>query len=1271
MTTEAEQTTQDSPKKPARRRWWRYALFTVLILLILLAGTFSWLLGTHAGLRFALFRLPEMAGTQITAQSLQGTFWRGFNANRVVIATPDMNIDLEHLILDWQSSKLFKRHLHIQRLELGPMHLLKTGKSEEKKSKPISFPKSIRLPITVNIDQLISRGITWGEKRDVILSDASLSFAYDHQQHALKVSHIGTSWGEAAGQLTVKTQTPFPVDGHIDLSGLIEQELVTGNTHFSGSLKNLNIHNELSNRAMLMLADVHTSPFAASLPEKLHQVTVKTHHFQPQIFWTSAPSADLYLYLSIEPQNQQDLGGVLLMTNEKPLPAGKGIPVRNSFGTWRVDADNLIHIESLQSEMLQNGLLNVEGSIGEKLNIDANIEHLTLADIMGGKPIEPLFGKIHVDGKTTEPDISWDLKRLQLLAQGKITIRPDSKNNGQTITIHQADFKDSTQNGWMKLSGSLNTAGKRPIDLVLEHQNFNPALLGKDFPTGSLNGKTTLSGNLNPMIFDVQTDLNQSQLSGHPFTLKSHIDYRDSHIAPSFVRLDLGNNQIHAEGTFGLSKDQLNLNINAPQLAQLGFGLTGALSAKGFIAGEPKKIRMNLDGQAQSLGFREQLNLQDLRFHVVTSPDLKAPLDVAIDGKNLRVGTQEVAQINLNANGSLSSHHAHAQAAMNLSQKPYQLNITANGGLNNDYQWKGTISQLNISDTLNVVLENPVSLLAGAKQVNVGDARWQILGGNLHLNHLQWKAGDGIHTRGVANHIQLSELEKLFSLPVQQDLVLNADWNLQYNHNPQGTLNIVRQSGDVTLKGKKRPIGIEDFRLNTVLSSGHIRNNLIAKTRFANADGALDIAQRYGDSLMHAPLSGSLNIRADDLSQFKSFIPINMRLRGSLLSDVKIHGTLASPQLSGSLNGEQLSYLEMDTGIFLTGGTLQSRFDGQEWKLDSLKFTHRDGGFLESKGIVSLLGKLPSVDLGVHVEHYPILRRPDRRVTISGDADVRYANQSGLGLNGNLKLDKAEMDFPKSNMPKLDEDVVIKDLPQIEKGTPLLLSMNVDVDLNDAFHFSGKGLDILMGGQLNLTAKPQEDFKLLGKVKVLSGRYKAFGQDLAVEKGQVTFTGPLANPSLSIKAKRNMSPVGAGLEVSGNVEHPHVRLFADSPMSDKDKLSWLILGHAATSADGPSLAAAAAAMAAGTINDKIGLVDDIGLAGKEEGVQGGQVNPAEQMVVVGKHLSEKIYLGYEYGLTSTTQTVKMIYQLGKAIQLIGRVGSYDSGGEVRYSKRFD
>ena len=95
-------------------------------------------------------------------------------------------------------------------------------------------------------------------------------------------------------------------------------------------------------------------------------------------------------------------------------------------------------------------------------------------------------------------------------------------------------------------------------------------------------------------------------------------------------------------------------------------------------------------------------------------------------------------------------------------------------------------------------------------------------------------------------------------------------------------------------------------------------------------------------------------------------------------------------------------------------------------------------------------------------------------------------------------------------------------------------------------------------------------------------------------------------------------------------------------------------------------------MLAGSMNNKIGLFDDIGLTSREtRNSDTGEVNPAEQMVAVGKHLTNRIYLGYEYGLNSTTQAVKLVYQLSKSVQLIGRAGTDSSGGEVRYSKRFD
>ena len=152
-----------------------------------------------------------------------------------------------------------------------------------------------------------------------------------------------------------------------------------------------------------------------------------------------------------------------------------------------------------------------------------------------------------------------------------------------------------------------------------------------------------------------------------------------------------------------------------------------------------------------------------------------------------------------------------------------------------------------------------------------------------------------------------------------------------------------------------------------------------------------------------------------------------------------------------------------------------------------------------------------------------------------------------------------------------------------------------------------------------------------------------------------------------------MSPVGAGVEVTGSVSQPRVRLVADEPMSDKEKLAWLVLGRSAGgSQDDAALAAAAGAFLAGSINDRIGLFDDLGIASKKERTSaGGQVSPAEQVVTVGKQLTKEIYIGYEYGITSADSAVKLVYQLTKAWALVLRAGQDSSSAETRFTYRFD
>ena len=154
--------------------------------------------------------------------------------------------------------------------------------------------------------------------------------------------------------------------------------------------------------------------------------------------------------------------------------------------------------------------------------------------------------------------------------------------------------------------------------------------------------------------------------------------------------------------------------------------------------------------------------------------------------------------------------------------------------------------------------------------------------------------------------------------------------------------------------------------------------------------------------------------------------------------------------------------------------------------------------------------------------------------------------------------------------------VVVGEAPKAPVATTPV-NMNLTLDLNNNVRFSGSGLDVTLGGRLNLVAKPGQEVQGVGTVTVVKGQYKAYGQNLEISKGNISFVGPLSDPNLNIRAERRLSPVGAGVEVLGSLNNPRVTLVANEPMSEKDKLSWLILNRASSGSDSDEAALGAAA----------------------------------------------------------------------------------------------
>ena len=1269
-------------KSPARRLL-KTVLWSSVLLSASSAGFLYWLAATESGLRFGLYTLPELGGVKISSKTLKGTLWHGFSGEDWRIETPSADLTVSGLGLQWQPQELFSDGLlHIRHLSVGDLHI--TAKpTPPKEEHPAKLPESISLPLAVKLDKLSVGKISSGKAGNTFLLHAEAAYDYDHKRHKLTLNSLQTPWSSTGGELEIQTASPFALQGSI--RGGAELEGITGGGEIllSGDLRRTAFKADLVGGKVSLKAEGLVGPFENSLDEQIDHILIKGHALNLAEFVPSAPQTDLDFDATIVPSPQKGLAleGSIDLTNSLAAPADQnGIPVRSILGEFTVGDSGILKVHDVTATLLEEGALILGGETDTDKNtfaLEAILKNASLSDFVSQKYDDVFEGSLLLNGTYREPQAKWDIRGNRASSTGELAIANDTANGQRSLNIIKASLlpKDG---GGLDIKGKLELFNDRLLEAEATGKNFNPGKLHPDFPVGSINGDIKLNGVLAEEKFSGKMQFGNSVLSGAVLSGNADVLYEKQHLARAAADIRLGRNRVKTDGSFGKAGDRLNLDINAPELDKFGFGLGGALTAKGFLAGEPKSISADLSGSVRNLRVKQAVNIRELDFKAAASPDYSRPLNLQINGRELVIPgssgeSTRIDTVNAAVSGTGMRHSIRSSGSMAMGGKNYKLDLEADGGLDKENRWKGTVGRLDLSGGFNLKLQNRMSLEAGAERVALGAAQWSAMGGRLNLNSFVWDKKNGLTSKGTAANLNVAELESFFKMPVEHNLVLSADWDLAYSQNARGFLNVRQHSGDIVLPYRKQALGLNGLTLQTRFQNGRIDNQINGKTRYGNIVGNVGISQQFGNSIMQAPISGNLKIDIPDLAALKNLMPVGQSISGTLNADTIISGRVGEPQLRGSLNGDNLYYVNRDLGVILDNGSLRSRLNGQQWQIQSLLFK-RGNGNINLSGTVGWGGGVPAVDVDAVLDKYGILDKPRRRLTASGNTRLHYDDKNGIILGGSLKVDEGHFGFQKSGMPELDDDVVVLGEPKKETRDSVPFSMDIDLDLNDKVFFRGEGVDVTLGGRLKLTAQPKQDIQAVGTVAVVKGKYKAYGQDLNITKGTVSFVGPLSRPNLNIRAVRNLSPVGAGVEVLGNLENPRVTLVTNEPMSEKDKLSWLILNRASSGSDGDeaALTAAASAFLAGKINDRIGLVDDFGLTSKRSrNAQTGELNPAEQVLTVGKQLSSELYLGYEFGLTSASQTVKLVYQLTRTIQAIVRVGSQSSGGEIKYVIRFD
>ncbi|MGF6212594.1 translocation/assembly module TamB domain-containing protein [Comamonas sp. 4034] len=469
-----------------------------------------------------------------------------------------------------------------------------------------------------------------------------------------------------------------------------------------------------------------------------------------------------------------------------------------------------------------------------------------------------------------------------------------------------------------------------------------------------------------------------------------------------------------------------------------------------------------------------------------------------------------------------------------------------------------------------------------------------------------------------------------------------------------------------------------------------------------------------------APLSGTIKAQMPDLGIWASFAPPGWRVAGSLGADVQLAGNLRDPRWSGSLSADKMHIQSQLDGVDLRNGTLRAQLNGNELALQRLHFDGGegsrariigysgnlteapvDGGTLDATGTIRWSmpedGGKPDItmDIRTQAKALQVLVRADRQVSISGD--VRSQLQQGqMRITGDLRVDRASIMLANESSPTLGSDVVVhtkasraaaaekakQEAAQAAEGKanepaggitpakPMLL--DVKLDLGNDFALQGYGITTRLRGTLNVQNAGGNGIgmpRITGVITTEEGRYRAWGQVLNVETGQIRFNGPYNNPSLEILALRPNISVKAGVQVSGSAMAPRVRLYSDPEMPDAEKISWVVMGRDPAGGGASSAMMQQAALAllgggsgeslTGNIAKGLGL-DEIGLGG-DNGSAG---------LSLGKRLSKDLYVTYEAGLGGTLGALYIFYDFTRNLQLRGSAG-VTSALDLIYTLRFD
>jgi len=925
--------------------------------------------------------------------------------------------------------------------------------------------------------------------------------------------------------------------------------------------------------------------------------------------------------------------------------------------------DTRIEINAAGTFGVDSRLLTLNAAwTGEKMPRGAGAAPLTLAS----------SGQLSVDGSLDNYRFEGHTA-LTLPDRPRVRIRTSGSGNLKGIALATASLDAASSQ--MAVRGRLTWAPELSGSVDIELDDIDPGLLWPAWP-GQLTGKASLHGSVTAdgLVGGLSLHRLSGTLRGFPVSAQVGLSRDATQITIHDGLLTSAHSRVAVSGA--VARDwNLKFSINSGHLAELLPDAGGGLISEGQLTGPRQHPVASAHFEGKKLRYREY-RMEHLRLVANLDTGRGGNLDLTAEASELHAIGGPWRRVEVHIDGEMERHRITLQAA----QDGLAVEATAAGSLDQRYLWRGDLSQalLRSARLGTWRLRAPTALMAGPTRADIqqlcfeqtrtkpvssvctqfalNGSDWR---GEVIVSSLPFTVFDAIWPQRLSMSGDLSArfaAQRSAQSPVQGSGKIETTGGAITWGTPSTTIKYAPSSATFNLD----PRGLEADIDWHFVDAGVIQGNI----RLPGWDSAA------GDHSRQA-LSGMVHIRTTALPLI-SLVSVDLaNIEGTINSDLRIGGTLGTPEISGRADLTDASADLPELGVKLTH--IQLALAVYRHREIDIRGSLRSGdGRLDVRG-----GFLADPEAGwplqlvIHGEHLQVIDTREANVIASPKFQIKAAN-ARIDIDGEVRIPRARLTprkVPEEAVTvSTDATIVSRDSAEsTQRDTASATHAQVRVILGDDIRVDGLGLRGRLDGELLIVDTPEKPSEGRGTIRIHDGFYTAYGQNLRIDGGRLLFAGAMDNPGLDVRAVRTVASVTAGIHATGTVRSPQLKLFSTPPMADSDALAYILLGrplNQASSSDGGMLMAAANGMGLGkgeemakSIGRSLGL-DEVRIN------SGGDSGTTD--LVVGRQLSTKLYIRYLAGLFGTPGRVQLRYQLRPHIELQSETGA-GAGADLFYT----